>query len=96
MQFERLHVNKDYRGGLSGSIEFSNDLGKIALTLPDELAQKLLAICAETLVDISKQAAEEMSVKVIEAVTPLALPGRSAIGSPAMAPAPNPSSEQKA
>lgn len=80
MNFEKLFISKHYQGGLTGWIEFKNELGSIELQLPDELAQQLLALCADNLVAISKQAADEMTAKVIEAVTPTALASDSDTG----------------
>lgn len=67
MQLEKLFIS-NWSGKLSGSVEFKNELGKIELTLDNEAAAALLRVCGDQLARISKKAADEMSVKVIDAL----------------------------
>jgi hypothetical protein len=79
MTFEKLWISKNYSGDLSGHIEFSNELGKIDLNLSPDFAQRLVAACADEIVSVSRSAAEEMTVKVLEAVTPLEIPNKPSV-----------------
>ena len=72
MNFKTLHIGT-YSGTPSGSIEFNNELGEIKLKLDDEMVQEILQVCAEALVRVSKQAADEMTAEVLDGLG-LALP----------------------
>lgn len=78
MQLEKLYIH-NWSGKLSGSVEFKNELGKIELTLDHEAAAAVLRVCGDQLARISQKAAEEMSVKVIDALIGIpAIPDKSA------------------
>ncbi len=67
MRLESLHL---YRGwgqkGVTGKVKFNNQLGEIELKINEEQCQQILAICADSLVAISKAAADEMCAKIVE------------------------------
>ena len=71
MKLEKLNLSRDWNDTtkLRGSIEFSNELGKIELRLDAETSRQILAVCADALVRISQKAANEMSARVIDALT---------------------------
>lgn len=75
MIMKRLNINRGYDGKqpLSGVVEFSGKVGNIAINLREELAARVLAICADEIVEASKLAAAEMTAEVI---TALPAPGR--------------------
>ena len=58
MKLESLHVyrrgwNND--GKVTGSVKFKNDLGEIELNLDEQACQEILAICADSLVAVSRE-----------------------------------------
>ena len=65
MNFKNLFIHTT-SGKLSGKIEFQNELGEIALKLDEQMTQDVLNVCAEALVRVSKQAADEMTATVLE------------------------------
>lgn len=70
MRLESLHL---YRGwgqkGVTGKVKFTNELGEIELKINEDRCQQILAICADSLVAISKAASDEMCAKVIQSTT---------------------------
>ena len=50
---------------LVGSIEFKNDLGSIKLDLSEEMAQKILAIVAEGVVESAKEVASKLTANLL-------------------------------
>ncbi|MEN6587243.1 MAG: hypothetical protein ABFE02_14480 [Sulfuricella sp.] len=64
MQLQRISLyRKNFfqnDGPFTGSIEVSNELGEIKLTLNDEEIRQVLDICCESLMRISHEAAERM------------------------------------
>ena len=70
MRLEKLYLSRGLWSdkGLSGSIEFSNELGKIELKLSDDAARRILRVVADELVAVSKAAADEMTASVLDAV----------------------------
>lgn len=55
-------------GTYSGYAEFDNELGRISLRLDEEMCQKIFKVCADGVLQISKAAAEEMRLSVIECI----------------------------
>ena len=74
MQLEKLRIQrKSYgkdEGKFLGSIEFRNDLGSIALRLNSEQCDNIFNICADGVLTVAKEAAEEMTCRVIEHSAP--------------------------
>lgn len=69
MELKQVFLTRNYNGDLTGSVEFSNELGTIKLNMDPEASQEILRVCGDALVRISKKAADEMTAKVIEAIT---------------------------
>lgn len=60
---------KDYgtdKGKYTGHAKFGNKKGKVDLRLSAEHCEKIFQVCADGIVDTAKQAAEELTVSVIE------------------------------
>lgn len=66
MNFEKLWLSARSDGTIRGHVEFKNELGTVELNLDDKLSKEVMAVCADALVRVSKQAAEEMSAQVLE------------------------------
>lgn len=67
MKLESLHLHRGWgKKNLTGKAKFTNELGEIELNLNEDQCQRVLEICADSLVAVSKAAAEEMCVKVIQ------------------------------
>jgi hypothetical protein len=63
---------------LVGTIEFKNDLGSIKLELSEEMAQKILAVVAEGVVESAKEVATKLTSNLLMQSAP-ALEHRSVI-----------------
>ena len=70
MIMKRLNIHRGYdnKQPLCGTVEFSGRSGEIKINLREELAVRVLAICADELVEASKAAAAEMTAEVITAL----------------------------
>lgn len=53
-------------GKYVGCAEFGNKKGKVDIRLTPEHCDKIFQVCAESIVDVAKDAAEELTVSVIE------------------------------
>jgi hypothetical protein len=52
-------------GALVGSIKFKNDSGAIELTLSEEMAQRILAIVADGVVESAKEVATKLTAALL-------------------------------
>jgi len=66
MNFKTLHIHRYNDGPPTGKVEFQNELGEISLKLDDQMVKKVLQVCAQAIIRVSKQAADEMTAKVID------------------------------
>ena len=70
MELESLYLRKEpygaKKGQMTGDIVFSNDGGKITLVLTAENSREILRICAERLVEQSREVATQMTAAIIE------------------------------
>ena len=65
LRIERKEFGKD-AGKFAGYIKFNNELGEVRLNLSPEQCDKLFAVVAEGIIDTAKEAANELTVSVIE------------------------------
>ena len=65
LKIERERWGKN-EGKFTGSIKFDNELGEISVNLSPEQCDKLFAVIAEGIIDTAKEAANELTVSVIE------------------------------
>ncbi len=70
MIMKRLLIDRGYDGKapLKGVVEFTGRAANIEINLREELAARVLAICADEIVEASKLAAAEMTAEVITAL----------------------------
>lgn len=73
MILKSLNIYRNYEGITSGRIKFQNELGEIELILNDEACNKMLHICAEQLVESSKEVAQNLTANIIEYANMMAL-----------------------
>ena len=70
MVLEQLRISRNHygpdKGEFVGSIEFKNKLGRVEMKLSPEQCQKLFLVVADGIVDTAKEAANELTVSVIE------------------------------
>lgn len=70
MELERLYLTKEtygaHKGKISGKITFQGSAGEITLVLTHENAHEILRICADRLVEQSKEIAMNMTAAIIE------------------------------
>ena len=67
MRLEKVFISyNDYREQYQGSADFSNELGKVELTLLPDQVELILDACADALIESSKIVADQMTVKTIE------------------------------
>ncbi len=64
------------KGRMSGRVKFSSAAGTVELQLGEEVSRAIVRICAEGIVQASKQVADQMAADVIEdtGAAPPALP----------------------
>lgn len=72
MQLKNISIHKGYGSDNSynTTIEFTNAQGDIKLRLPQEASERVLAVIADLLVEQSKAVAQQLTSKIIEAVSP--------------------------
>jgi hypothetical protein len=70
MEFQSLVIEKERfgpsRGNLKGSIIFSGDDARINLKLNQSHIDKIFQIVADTMIEVAKEAAQELTVNIIE------------------------------
>ena len=70
MELESLYLTKETygpdKGKVKGTISFRGSVGKIELVLTHENAQEILRICADRLVEQSREAAVSMTAAIFE------------------------------
>ncbi|RLV60991.1 hypothetical protein D5018_03880 [Parashewanella curva] len=66
LRLTRRSFGKD-EGKMIGSAEFSNKQGKVTIKLTAEQCDKILRVCADSVIENSKEAAEMMTAGFIEA-----------------------------
>ncbi len=65
LNISRSTWGKD-EGQFRGSISFDNELGKVDIKLTPEHCSKIFEVCAESIIDTAKQAAEELKITVVD------------------------------
>jgi len=75
MQLERLSMQRKCygpnEGKLEGTISFKNPDGEIQIMLDDNSCHKILALCAEGLVNSAQQVAQNLTTAIITQTGPL-------------------------
>ena len=70
MQLLKLEIKREQwgadKGKFTGAISFDNKLGEINVNLSPWQCDKLFAVVAEGIIDTAKEAANELTVSVIE------------------------------
>jgi len=68
MEFRKLEVERRTWGDqeLAGSISFSSDKGRINLRLNEGHINKIFEIVADTMIEVAKEAAKELTCNIIE------------------------------
>ncbi len=70
MQFNKLEIERDRwgsdKGKLKGSVYFSNEAGCISLKLNQSHIDKIFDIVADSMIETAKDAANELTVNIIE------------------------------
>ncbi len=75
MNIKTLHMYRDTYGStagkVTGKIEFESEYGEVSLILTPEHCEQILRICADSLVQVSKEVATELTREVIEQDKPM-------------------------
>ena len=70
MELEALYLRKEQygenKGKMTGSIEFASNGGKITLVLTSDNSREILRICADRLVEQSREVALQLTAHIIE------------------------------
>ncbi|MAF36022.1 hypothetical protein CL622_02795 [archaeon] len=70
MDFQSLEIEKERfgsnKGNLKGNITFSSDDARINLKLNQSHIDKIFEIVADTMIEVAKEAAQELTVNIIE------------------------------
>ena len=74
MQLQRLHIRRTYDGDLVGELELTGDTGKVALAVNNALCIRLIAVCADALVDVAKSVSRDMTAELITTTKAKAIP----------------------
>ena len=74
MELSRLNITRKLYGAnegkMVGEISFISDGGTIELILSPEACSKILAVCAEDLVEMAKETANNLTAEIIEQDSP--------------------------
>jgi len=73
MELESLSMYRTYQGTVSGQIKFKGNAGSVEITLDEPAMQRILAVCADRLVEQAQEASNNLKAAVIEAATQPAL-----------------------
>ena len=67
MDFKSLSIERSWRSkSLEGTIRFSNKIGDITLKLNQSHIDRIFEVVAETMIEVAKDAARELTCTVIE------------------------------
>lgn len=70
MQFKRLEIERqiwgEFQGQCVGKAQFDGAFGSVSVTLSPELAARILVVCADALVNVSREAANLMTQEIID------------------------------
>lgn len=68
MNFRSLEIKKDTWGdkSLTGQVVFDNEKGRINLNLTESHINKIFSIVADSMIDVAKEAAQELTCNIIE------------------------------
>ena len=61
MKLKRLNITRGWQGNLEGKLEVEGDVGAVALNLTEELCQRILVACADSIVSTAKQVAMDLT-----------------------------------
>lgn len=67
MELESPYLNRNYEDKIKGTITFKGNGGKVELSLEEPQVKKILAVCAERLIEQAQEAANNLTGAVIEA-----------------------------
>ena len=78
MQLKNLYVKRNDKweanaGALSGHVTFENEHGDIKLNLSAASAERIVALCAEGMLEESRTIAERMTVNILDGVAVMQL-----------------------
>lgn len=68
MKLQAINIHRSYSNNdlFEGSIRFEGSFGEVSLKLTEELSEKVLAVCAEAIVQSSQEVAEAMTKSLLE------------------------------
>lgn len=70
MQFKALQIEREtygeFKGKCVGTAKFDSTFGSVSITLSPELAARVLTVCADALVNVSREAANLMTQEIID------------------------------
>lgn len=71
MKLKKLEIKevpswRDNAGAYEGHAEFYSKLGSVALALTPEMCNKIFVVCADGILSVAREAAENLTCNVIE------------------------------
>lgn len=70
MQFKALQIEREtygeFKGQCVGTAKFEGAFGSVSITLSPELAARVLVVCADALINVSREAANLMTQEIID------------------------------
>ncbi len=74
MKLEKLRIEREewgeHKGQLRGKVKFSGPIGEIDIILTSEQMDRILQVCADSLVETARAAGSLMTSELIDQVTP--------------------------
>lgn len=71
MRLKSLNISRGYSGDrpLCGSVEFSGKGGEIKINVDEAASQKIVELCADGIIEASRQVAENMTAEILTGAT---------------------------
>lgn len=71
LRLKSLEIKEDWssKGILKGSVSFTGSASSVTLSVTPELVQKILDLCADSLIEAAKDAADIMRSDIIESMS---------------------------
>lgn len=66
MIFKGVSIERDFRGKLTGKLHVGGDFGRAYLNLTDELCARIMAVCADNIVEAAGVIASEFRHEALQ------------------------------
>lgn len=66
ISFQRVEIERDYKGRLKGTISVKGDYGRTNLNLTEDLCAKILSVCADNIVEAAEETARNFRAEAMQ------------------------------